>query len=1076
MFAKRISGLLCLLALTTAVMAAPQPAKKDKAKNAPPQVDQKLLEGLRYRSIGPYRGGRSAAVAGIPGSASTFYFGGTGGGVWVTQDGGGSWQNISDGFFGGSIGAVAVAESDPNILYVGGGEKTVRGNVSSGHGMWKSLDKGKTWSYIGLKDSRHISRIRIHPKNPDWVYVAAMGHLSGPNEMRGVFRSKDGGATWEKVLYVSDQVGAVDLILDPTNPRHMYATTWRFLRNPYALESGGEGSGLWKSTDGGDTWKDISANKGLPAGTWGIAGITVSPANPNRLWAMIEAEAGGVYRSEDAGETWAKINEDRNLRQRAWYYTRIYADPQDEDTVYVLNVQFWKSKDGGKTYDSIRTPHGDHHDLWIDPQMPTRMVIGDDGGAQVTFDGGANWSTYHNQPTAQFYRVTTDNAFPYRIYGAQQDNSTVRISHRSSGFAIDEDDWESTAGGESGHIAPHPNNPDIVYGGSYGGLLSRIDHATEQVRIVDVWPNDPMGHGAADLKYRFQWNFPILFSPNDANTLYAAANVLFKTTNDGASWTAISPDLTRNDKSTMGPSGGPITKDNTSVEYYGTIFAVAESPAEKGLIWTGSDDGLVHVTRDGGANWENVTPKGMPEWMQINSVEIDPHRQGGLYLAGTRYKSDDFQPYLYHTADYGKSWRKIVAGIDPLHFTRVIRADPKRPGLLYAGTEAGMYLSMDDGNSWQSFQLNLPIVPITDLTLKNDDLIVATQGRSFWVMDDVTPLHHLQPELTQANLHLFPPRPSYRLPGARQGSEPPQGAGENAPGGVAVHFYLKEAPAAKDKKGKAKADSPVKPDVASPAEATEEKKKSDAVKLEFLDAQGEVIATFASDAKERREKMEPKAGINRFVWDMRYPSAEDFPGMILWAGNLNGPVAIPGEYQVRLTQGDSIQTQTFQILGDPRATASDADYRAQFDFVMSVRDKLSETNLAVKRIRAIREAIDRVSKPIKDNDAFKEVVELGNDIKKRATAIEEKLYQTKNQSRQDPLNFPVRLNDKLSKVGRLASVGNFAPTAQMFGVRDELVAEIDAALGELKKIVDEDVPAFNKMVAEKQVPAILLED
>lgn len=1070
MFAKKIPyGIsLCLILLTLFPQAMAQ-RKKKKSKALAPAISQKLFEGMRYRSIGPFRGGRSAAVAGVPGDPMRFYFGGTGGGVWTTQDGGGSWQNISDGFFGGSIGAVAVAQTDPNILYVGGGEKTVRGNVSSGMGMWKTMDKGKTWRFIGLKDSRHISRIRIHPQNPDVVFAAVMGHLSGPNDMRGVYRSKDGGETWEKVLYVNDQVGAVDLIMDPGNSRVLYATTWRFLRTPYSLESGGEGSGLWKSTDGGDTWKNISSNKGLPKGTWGIAGITVSPVNSERLWAIIEADTGGVFRSEDGGESWRKINDERKLRQRAWYYTRIYADTADEDTVYVLNVRFWKSKDGGKTYSSIQTPHGDHHDLWIDPETPGRMVIGDDGGAQVSFDGGANWSTYHNQPTSQFYRVTTDNAFPYRIYGAQQDNSTVRIRHRSNGFAIGEDDWESTAGGESGHIAPHPDNPDIVYGGSYGGTLTRVNHKTEQVRYIDVWPDNPMGHGAAHLKYRFQWNFPIFFSPHDANTLYAAGNVLFRTNDEGQSWQAISPDLTRNDKSTMGSSGGPITKDNTSVEYYGTIFAAMESPYEKGLIWAGSDDGLIHVSRDRGANWQQVTPKGMPEWMQINSIDIDPFRKGGLYVAGTRYKSDDFKPYLYHTSDYGKTWRAITKGIDPLHFTRVIRADPKREGLLYAGTEAGLYISFDDGASWQSFQLNLPIVPITDLALKNDDLIVATQGRSFWVMDDLTPLHHLKPELEKSSAHLFPPRPAYRLRGTGNGGNPPTWAGENAPGGVVVHYYLDSLP----EKSKPTAD---KAEGEKDAEGAPKSASSSAVKLAFLDQKDTVIAEFSTTAKKPNKKLKAKPGLNRFVWNMRYPNAEDFPGMILWAGSTRGPMAPPGTYKVRLTVGDTTQTQEATLLGDPRAEASQADYQAQFDFLISVRDKLTETHKGIKQIRAIRAAIDRVTKPLKGKDDFKEVVELGKTLKEKVAKIEETLYQTKNQSRQDPLNFPIRLNNKLAAVGGLASRGNYRPTAQMVAVRDALTVEIDQALAELKTVVATDVPAFNDLVAKKAIPAIWLED
>ena len=689
-------------------------------------------------------------------------------------------------------GGIAVSEYDHNVIYVGGGEKTVRGNVSSGYGMWKSDDAGKTWKQIGLKDSRHISRVRIHPKDPDLVYAAVMGNLFAPNQTRGVFRSQDGGDSWEKVLYVNDEVGAVDLQLDPNNPRIIYASTWRVERTPYSLSSGGQGSGLWKSTDGGETWTTLTSKKGFPQGTLGIIGVAVSPANSQRVWAQIESKEGGLFRSEDGGEQWTKVNDQRSLRQRAWYYTRIYADPLDQDVVYGLNVKFHKSKDGGKTFTTYETPHSDHHDLWIDPNNSDRMIVGDDGGAQVSYDGGENWTTYYNQPTAQFYRVTTDNHFPYRIYGAQQDNSTLRISHRVDSRAITERDWEPSAGGESAHLTVDPLNDDIVYGGSYGGFLSRVDHSTNQRRTINVWPDNPMGHGAEGMKYRFQWNFPIFFSPHDPKKLYSASNHLHVSHNEGQSWEIISPDLTRNDPIKLGPSGGPITKDNTAVEYYCTIFAALESPYQQDLLWAGSDDGLLHVSKDGGMNWENVTPEGIPEWSMINSIEPDPFEKGGLYVAATRYKLGDFKPYLYKTKDYGASWTKITNGIDEEHFTRVVRADPKRPGLLYAGTESGMYVSFDDGLSWQPFQLNLPIVPITDLAVKNDNLIAATQGRSFWLIDDLTPLHQLNEEVAASNFHLYKPMDSYRMD-LRGSFEPkPKNAGTNHPGGVMIHYYLKE--------------------------------------------------------------------------------------------------------------------------------------------------------------------------------------------------------------------------------------------------------------------------------------------
>lgn len=1004
-----------------------------------------VYSGLEYRSIGPFRGGRSAAVAGVPGDPHTFYFGGTGGGLWKTTDGGSTWRNVSDGFFGGSIGAVAVSEWDNNVVYVGGGEVTVRGNVSHGYGVWKSMDAGETWTHMGLEQTRHIPRIRVHPRNPDLVYAAALGHLYGPNPERGVYRSKNGGKNWERVLFVDENAGAVDLILDPNNPRILYASTWRILRTPYSLESGGEGSGLWKSTDGGDTWKEISRNEGLPKGTLGIIGIAVSPVNSNRLWAIVEAEQGGVFRSDDAGKTWNKVNDDRSLRQRAWYYSRIYAGTRNLDEVHVINVGFHRSKDGGRTYQRIRTPHGDHHDLWIAPEDGNRMIVADDGGAQISYDAGENWSTLDNQPTAQFYRVITDNHFPYRIYGAQQDNSTVRIVHRSDGGSIGEDDWESTAGGESGHIAPDPDDDDIVYGGSYGGLLQRVNHRTGESRNINAWPDNPMGHGAEDYKYRFQWNFPIFFSPHDSNVLYTAANVLFKTTDEGQSWEIVSPDLTTNDKSKQASSGGPITQDNTSVEYYCTIFAALESPLEPGVIWTGSDDGLVHVTRDGGKNWKNVTPPDLPPWTQINSIEAHPTQKGGLYLAGTRYKLDDFQPYLYKTLDYGATWTRIDRGIDRGHFTRVVRADPGRAGLLYAGTENGMYISFDDGADWSPFQLNLPIVPVTDLTIKDNDLIVATQGRAFWMLDDLTLLHQLQPDQADKSLHVFHSRPSYPIGGGGFGGGGGARAGQNPPGGVALRYYLKD-----------------------------ELAKDAALKIEILEADGDLIRGFSTKAKERSERFTAEKGLNQFVWNMRYPDAESFPGLVMWAGSVRGPRAVPGTYKARFTLGETVQETDFEIEADPRSSATQADLEAQFDFLIEVRDKLSETHKAILRIRDVRAQVDNLTKRLAGDDSAKNLIEQGKALNKMMTEVEEALYQTKNRSGQDPLNFPIRLNNKLAAVGGVAAGGSFRPTDQSVAVKKELTAAIDAELHKLDEILDKDLKAFNQAVRKQQVPAVIL--
>ena len=938
-----------------------------------------------------------------------------------------------------------VSEWDPNVIYVGGGEKTVRGNVSYGYGIWKTVDAGKTWQQIGLKNSRHISRIAIHPKNPDLVYAAVMGDLFKSSDERGVYRSQDGGKTWSRVLFANADAGAVDLIMDPANPRVLYASTWRIRRTPYSLESGGDGSAIWKSTDGGDTWTNISKNEGLPGGIWGISGITVSPVDNNRVWAIIENKDGGVYRSDDAGKSWKKVNSSRALRQRAWYYTRIYADTQDAEKVYVLNVSYHVSTDGGQTFESARAPHGDHHDLWIDPNDNQRMIIGDDGGAQVSFDAGDNWTTYYNQPTAQFYRVTTDDAFPYRIYGAQQDNSTVRINHRTDGTYIRESDWESTAGGESAHIAISPENNDVVYGGSYDGFLTRYNHNTEEIRAINVWPDNPMGWGAEGMKYRFQWNFPIFFSPHNPNKLYTASNHLHVSYNEGQSWELISPDLTRNDSTKLGPSGGPITKDNTSVEYYCTIFAAAESIHEEGVIWTGSDDGLIHLTRDGGKSWQNVTPPSMPEWTMINSIEIDPFNPGGMYFAGTKYKLGDYRPYLYKTEDYGATWKKITNGIAYDHFTRALRADPERKGLLYAGTESGMYISFDDGANWQSLQLNLPIVPITDIAIKNNNLIVATQGRSFWMIDDLTVFHQLSNDVKSQTNYLFKPMDSYRMGGGNGRTS--KTAGTNHPGGVLVNFFLKDTAAV------------------------------DTVALTFYEMDGELIKKYSNfpDKEANEEKMSIKNGLNTFNWNMRYQDAETFDGMILWWASTRGPVAIPGTYQVALTVNGQEQSQNFELLKDPRSKASKEDLQAQFDFLIEVRDKLSETHQAIKNIRKAKSNINGLLKNLNE-ETHAELIEQAKNLVQQMGEIEKALYQTKNESGQDPLNFPIRLNNKLGHLASLTSYGDNPPTDQAIAFKEEVTAKIDTELAKLYEIFEQDIADLNEAIIANKIKLIQLDE
>ncbi|MFC3415913.1 WD40/YVTN/BNR-like repeat-containing protein [Algoriphagus hitonicola] len=981
-----------------------------KAQNVP---DPEIYKALEWRLVGPFRGGRADGVTGVPGSDHSYYFASTGGGVWKTVDSGRTWKSVSDGFFGGSIGAVAVSQSDTAVVYAGGGEKTVRGNVSFGYGVWRSADAGKTWERAGLDKSRFVSRLRIHPEDPNTVYAAVLGDIFKPDQTRGVYKTTDGGKNWKQVLFADDQSGAVDLILDPNDPNVLYATTWELKRTPYSLESGGAGSKMYKSTDGGENWEDLTEKEGFPEGLLGIMGITVSPVNSDRLYAIIENENGGVFTSKDGGETWEKTNDDRSLRQRAWYYTRIYADTQDEETVYVLNVSYHKSTDGGKKFKGANAPHGDHHDLWIDPENNQRMIIADDGGAQISEDGGNNWSSMMNQPTAQFYRVTTDNSFPYRIYGAQQDNSTMRIRHRvAGGGGISEDDWEPTAGGESGWIAPDPTDNDIVYGGSYGGYLTRVDHRNDITRSVNVWPNNPMGHGAEDMKYRFQWNFPIFFSPHNPKMLYTTSNRFHRSTNEGQSWEVFSPDLTRNDQSKLGPSGGPITKDNTSVEYYATIFTAAESPVKAGVIWAGSDDGLVHVTTDNGTIWQNVTPAEMPEWLQINSIEASPFDPAEAYFAATGYKSGNYEPYLYKTKDYGKTWTKITSGIDPEHFTRVVRADPEKRGMLYAGTETGMYYSKDDGASWHSLQMNLPIVPITDLTIKENNLIAATQGRSFWIIDDLTVLHQAEPGFEEKALHLFKPQDSYRIDGVRRKSLT---QGSNRPGGVLVYYFMKEEP-------------------------------KEELKVEFLDNEDRILRTF-STAGYNGDTLKVKPGSNEFNWNLRVEDAEGFDGLIMWAANLRGPKVVPGTYKVRMTLDGETQVQDFKVLADPRYPSTQADLEEQFEFLMNVNRKLTETHQTIKLIRQYRTELDSLDKKTKAIER----------VQAEMKSIEETLYQTKNRSGQDPLNFPIRLNNKLAHLNSVAGNGDFKPTDQAEEVRTELTELIAVQLAKFKELEQEEI-------------------
>lgn len=1051
-------------------------------------IESDLLTGLEWRLPGPYRGGRVVAVAGDSRDKQRFYFGSTGGGVWRTTDGGLTWENISDGYFKrASVGALAVAPSDPNIIYAGMGEATIRGNVSHGDGVYRSTDAGQTWTHLGLEETRHIAKVRVHPQNPDLVYVAALGHAHGPNPERGIYRSRDGGKSWEHVFFRSEKAGAIDLALDPLNPRILYAAFWEASRLPHTLISGGEGSGLFKSIDGGDTWTEISRRPGLPTGLLGKIGVTVSPAQAGRVWAIIEAEDGAVFRSDDGGEHWQRLCEERSLYARAWYYQHIIADPQDAHTLWVLNVQAWKSIDGGRTFFDVATPHADNHDLWIDPSDPRRMIEGNDGGACISFNGGDSWSTQYNQPTMEFYHVTTDNQVPYRIYGAQQDNTTICLPTRSPLAGITQLDWYDVGGGESGYIAVRSDDPNIVYAGNYQGYITRYDHRTHQARNIAVWPELASGWGAGALKYRFQWTAPIMLSPHDPDILYITGNYVFRSTNEGSSWQAISPDLTRNESSRLESSGGPINKDNTGAEYYGTVFAFAESPCQRGVLWAGSDDGLIHLSRDNGETWQPVTPPELPEWALISIIEPSPHDPASAYVAATCYKLDDFTPYLYKTHNYGETWEKITNGIPENDFTRVIREDPVRQGLLYAGTETCIYVSFDDGAQWQSLRLNLPVVPIHDLTIKESDLIVATHGRSFWVLDDITPLRQLSEQIQQSTLHLFQPRPTTRFMTVGGFSQVPASgkyyrktgvttittrreekaagrkfdrnldAGQNPPDGVIVTYFLKEQP-------------------------------QDEVKLIFLDSDGQEIKSFSSEepqeekedkgATKKNNKKEPRilkeAGFNRFVWNMRYPDPTKIENGFMGGDNgLVGPVAPPGTYQVRLVLGEQSQSVSFEIQKDPRVSATQQDLDAQFALLLRIRDALSRTHQAIMTIRSTRDQVEAWEAHTRDHEAHQSIVDAGTRLKETLNAIEEELIQVKARSRQDTLNYPAMLNAKFAYLTAVVASADAAPTEQTYELFAYLSGLLEQGLTRLQVCLESDLAAFNGCIRDAGLSAII---
>jgi len=1015
-------------------------------------VDPATFESMEFRDVGFSRGGRSTAVTGVPGQPLVYYFGGTGGGVFKTSDAGNNWESITDGFLGvGSVGAIAVAPSDANVIYVGTGSACPRGNISNGDGIYRSTDAGKTWKHIGLKDAGQIGKVRVHPNNPDHVYVAALGNMFGPNDERGVFRSMDGGENWEKVLFISDRTGVVDLSMDANNPRILFAGAWAAERKPWGMMSGSEDGGIYRSADGGDTWEQLEG--GLPTGMVGKTSVSVSPANSDRIWVLLEAEGekGGVYRSDDGGESWSRINGSANLRQRPWYYIHIFADPKDENTVYALNTAFYKSIDGGKTFDQrIRVPHGDNHDLWLNPDDPNTMINANDGGANVSFDGGGSWSRQTNQPTSEIYRVFVDDQWPYRIYGSQQDNSTISVPMRGgAGFFQVVPDWYQVGGCESGHIAVDPRDPDIVYGGCYGGSITRFNRKTGESRQILHYPQLQLGAAAKDLKFRFQWNAPIRLSPHDPDILYHASQVVHMSNDDGQSWSVISPDLTTNNPEHQDYAGGPITHDSTGVEVYNTVFSFEESPHTAGELWAGSDDGRVHISKDRGATWTDITPDGMPADGTVNVVELSPHGPGRAFIAVYRYRENDFSPYIFRTDDFGDSWDLLTDGtngIPATNFTRAIREDPDRKGLLYAGTEHGLYVSFDDGAHWQRFQLNLPVTPVTDLRVHRKDLVVSTQGRSFWILDNLAPLHQLTDEVASSDVWLYTPRTAYR-------------------GGflstATIDYYLKDAP-------------------------------EEELTLEILDASGHVVQTYKGKAGDKappsggggffaaffggggNARLPVKKGLNRFTWNLREKGPEMPQGVVHWGGT-PGMRVVPGSFQARLTQGEWSQTRSFDVELEPNLSATTSELQKQYDLAKEIAaeiDMLFGTLTDLRDVKAQSKAIvDRMKKAGQDSE---EIAAAAKAMTEKLTELEEEITQVNSKSSQDPINFPPMIDNQLTTLYGYVVNANHQPTAGGYERFEDLKPDLASLKSRFDEIVASDLASFNQLVGGLNLPPVIV--
>lgn len=990
-----------------------------------------LFDGMKWRLVGPFRGGRAEAVAGIPGNPNVYYFGAVAGGVFKTSDGGASWTPVFDHEPVSSIGAIALVPSNPNVVYVGTGEQCLRNDISFGDGVYKSLDGGKTWTNIGLRDTQHIASIRIDPTNPDVVFVAAIGHAFGPNEQRGVFRSMDGGKTWQKVLYVDDKTGATDLVFDPNNPNILFAAMYQVRRSAWSMISGGPGSGLYKSVDGGTTWKRLEGH-GLPSGILGRIGVSVSKANSNCVYAIIEAKENALFRSEDGGQTWQMMNNDP-MWVRPWYQNHVYADPQNENTVYLLDLGLFRSTDGGRIFDSLPVPHGDNHALWIDPTNPKRMIEADDGGVTITVDGGATWTAQDNQPTAQFYHVATDTEFNYRLYGSQQDNTTIAIRSRTDHGVIDVSDWHPVGGGESGYNWPDPRDSEIVYGGDHAGHFTRYNGHTGQVMNIAPWLGG-RAHPAADLQHRFQWTAPMVLSPHDPSVLYLGGEVLFKTSDGGISWTTISPDLTRNDKSKQQSTPGPLTPDNSSAEYYDTIFAVAESPLQKDLLWVGTDDGLIHLSRDGGKTWTNISPKQLREWSRVNQIEPSPFDANTAYAAADLHFSDDFRPMIYKTTDLGKTWTEITNGIAKNAYVHSIHADPQRKGLLYAGTELGIYVSFDDGANWQSLQLNLPPAPVYDTAVRGNDLIVATHGRAFWVLDDITPFLQANARIASEAAHLFTPAIAYRVhtPGGFGGAAR-KNVAQNPPAGAVIDYYLGPA--------------------------------SGAVTLQIFDTQGRLVHKASSEQRgepggagaQRRVSsregvsLPARAGMNRYVWDLREEGPTAVPGIyILELANGGGPLVSPGKYQVKLSVSGKDFPAPLEIKADPRVHISQTDINKQYELASKIRDRISEIHNAANEIRGQREALEVLRKM--SNGSKLQAIQ---SIEQKMSGIEGRLTQVASVNRFASLVQPIMLDAALAEVAGAVGSADSAPTAPEYEAFQEYDKEAQDLLGRWKSLLGE---------------------